>query len=791
MALTDLERLDKERNQPRLLALHFALPRLRSTVSFMNSGAHPDDETSAMLAALGFRDGLDLSYVCANRGEGGQNDIGHENLSVLGTLRTAEMEAAADALNLRLYWLSESPEDSIYDFGFSKNGEATLDIWGYRRTLGRFVHVLRRERPDILCPTFLDVPGQHGHHRAMTSLAHTAVEKAADANYNGSALDPWQVKKLYLPAWGGGGYAYDDEQAPPTATVHVKARGQDDISGWSWENIAQFSRRFHRSQNMGRWVKPENERNWPLHLVKSVVEESGESITSGLPESLLQLAEFSKAPQLSDSLAAADNAISNALKSFPNTDEVAKSASEALHWIRIAQEECPQHAAAEVQHRLQRKEEQLAEVLKLAIGVKVHASLATTFWTPGSSADVTLEVQPGNSVAQVDTSLVALAPWRVSGTTLCLEEGASASNPYPDEYLPFKPQGPVIEITIKYAGISSTTTQALDPVPVILPETRASLQPESFLVNTSKPTPELVFHVRQPDRENGLVQVKLPEKWQIGTADDQFKLQPHSQLQTGLYQLPVSVDGQPASHFTHIEYPHIAPRGYYKPTVLHVRALDIQLPNVTIAYIGGGNDSVAYGLQSMGLNVITISEEQLQDVKTFHNVLQEVDTLVIGVFAYRSNPDLAAVGPAINSWVENGGHLLTLYHRPWDNWDPGKTPPAFLEIGQPSLRYRITNESAEVTHLLPGHALLNEPNRIGKADWDNWDKERGLYFAKSWDPAYEALLSMADPDEDPHLGAILCAKIGKGRHVHTSLILHHQMNKLVPGSFRLMANLVS
>jgi hypothetical protein len=50
---------------------------------------------------------------------------------------------------------------------------------------------------------------------------------------------------------------------------------------------------------------------------------------------------------------------------------------------------------------------------------------------------------------------------------------------------------------------------------------------------------------------------------------------------------------------------------------------------------------------------------------------------------------------------------------------------------------------------------------------------------------------MADPDEAPHNGILLTAEIGKGRHTHTSLILHHQMEKLVPGAFRLMANLVA
>ena len=102
----------------------------------------------------------------------------------------------------------------------------------------------------------------------------------------------------------------------------------------------------------------------------------------------------------------------------------------------------------------------------------------------------------------------------------------------------------------------------------------------------------------------------------------------------------------------------------------------------------------------------------------------------------------------------------------------------------------MTDETAEVRHLAD-HPVLTTPNRIGPEDWAGWVKERGLYFAKSWDEAYTPLLEMADPDEAPHRGALLVADIGKGRHVHTSLILHHQMENLVPGAFRLMANLIA
>ena len=99
--------------------------------------------------------------------------------------------------------------------------------------------------------------------------------------------------------------------------------------------------------------------------------------------------------------------------------------------------------------------------------------------------------------------------------------------------------------------------------------------------------------------------------------------------------------------------------------------------------------------------------------------LERLDTLVIGIFAFRTRPDLAAAVGRIHAWVRAGGHLVTLYHRPWDGWDPEATPPAFLKIGQPSLRWRVTDQAAAVEVLLPDHPLLtrpkpDRPGRLGR-----------------------------------------------------------------------------
>jgi hypothetical protein len=123
--------------------------------------------------------------------------------------------------------------------------------------------------------------------------------------------------------------------------------------------------------------------------------------------------------------------------------------------------------------------------------------------------------------------------------------------------------------------------------------------------------------------------------------------------------------------------------------------------------------------------------------------------------------------------------------------DPDTTPPRRLEIGQPSLRWRVTDAAAPVTHLVPHHPVLTGPNPVGPGDWACWVKEHGLYFACAWDPAYAPLIEMADPGEAPHRWALLSADIGRGRHSHVALGLYTQMDALTPGAFRLMANLVT
>ena len=787
--LTARERLARQKSRPALVELHRALSRLTSTLTVMNTGAHPDDEHSGMLAAMRFGYGMRVVVACSTRGEGGQNNLGPERTGALGVLRTREMEEAARTLDADVAWLGHGPDDPVHDFGFSKNGPDTLARWGKDRTIERLVIAYRSERPDIVIPTFLDVPGQHGHHRAMTEAAETAITLAADPSYLTPGLEPWSVGKYYLPAWSGGGDTYDDEVPPPNASVRVLAPGRDAPTGAAYDEIGEWSRAYHASQGMGHW-KAEAPVEWPLHL-KLGGSGAETDIRQALPATLAELA-----AQLPDAagnaLKTAQARIDAALLAFPNRAAITEALVAAAAAIDTAIATAGSAALAQDGHRLTRKLIEIDAALLLASGVSATAWAEPSRVAPGGASVLNIHLEPGSvsvTVAPIAREHLIIGAATTAGTIvqypLTVAADAPLSNMYPPNFVSQGGNGELsVELQASIGGRSVRSVIDLEEPLTIGPEHSLELAPEAIILRAHEKATAIPVAIRTQSRKADIAMI-APAGWGVVRSETGFVLTPPAQTEPGLYRLPVRIDNRQAYKQTIIAYPHIGRNYHVAPQALNVLALDLTLPaNAKIGYIGAGSDRVGYWLRAMGLDVTDLDANGLGgDLSRFTNI-------VVGTFAFGLRPDLGAATAKLHDWVEAGGHLLTLYHRPWDNWNADITPPKRLQIGSPSLRWRVTNPNADVDVLEPNHPLLAGPNVIGPADWDGWDKERGLYFAADWDAAYEPLLAMHDKGEQPLKGSLISAKIGKGRHTHTSLVLHHQLDRLVPGAFRLMANLV-
>jgi hypothetical protein len=195
----------------------------------------------------------------------------------------------------------------------------------------------------------------------------------------------------------------------------------------------------------------------------------------------------------------------------------------------------------------------------------------------------------------------------------------------------------------------------------------------------------------------------------------------------------------------------------------------------------GAGDGVAGGLEQMGYEVTELSDE---DVRTTD--LSVYDAVVAGVRAFNTRPVLHSSAGRLRSYMENGGTFVVQYVTTsrGESEDIGPYP---LEIG----RNRITDETATLRILQPGHRVFRSPNPITEEDFQGWVQERGLYFARSWDGRYTSLLAGQDPGEAETEGSLLVANVGKGVFVYTGLSFFRQILAGVPGAYRLLANIVS
>ena len=284
----------------------------------------------------------------------------------------------------------------------------------------------------------------------------------------------------------------------------------------------------------------------------------------------------------------------------------------------------------------------------------------------------------------------------------------------------------------------------------------------------------------------------LPEGWtfelvaEASNTKQQGRVSVPSSARQGHYRIGAKVEKHEVFGTQRLVHPHIRPQTRFERTSADIALVDTAgLDGVRIGWIDGGVDEAHHWAGQLGAEII-----QLDDNRLISGDFEDLEVIVAGVFAGGTRP-LNRSMQHIRPWIESGGHFVSQYHRPIDNWDKTQSAPLLLQPGSPSIRWRVTDAAAPVQILQQDHPLLNSPNSITGEDFDGWIKERGLYFASEWDPDYVPLLAMSDADEAPLEGGLLAAQIGAGSHVHCALNLFYQMDHMVVGAFRLFANLLT
>lgn len=790
------------------------LKRLNVLGSAMYIAAHPDDENTVMLAWLAKERLVRTGYLSLTRGDGGQNLIGAEQSELMGLIRTYELLAARSIDGPEQYFTRAN------DFGFSKNTEETLEVWGKDAVLADIVWRIRNFRPDVLICRFPpDSRAGHGNHSASAALAEEAFQLAGDASKFPEQLKyvkPWQPKRI---VWNTFAFGVNPAQRPAEGSwISVEIGGYNPLLATSYSELAAESRSQHKSQGFGvprtRGVKIE-------YLVHKAGDKATKDVFDGVETSWNRV----------KGGAAVQAVVNKAIEQF-RPDQPAASIpllAQAYHLV---------DKLDDVYWKEQKKKE-LTQLLVACAGLWYESNpseyavaggepvqLTTTF-IKRSEAPVTLQSIRWTSFNK-DTTLNMSIPNNelqrlVFQTTI--PQNQTITQPYwlmqpkmgkgmyrvDDQALNGLPEKPsdfqaLFSVTIGGLPLTLTTPVRYKYTDAVRGELYRPFEVRPSV--TATPAEKvLVFANGQPKQytlmlkasqagASGDVSLELPAGWKSEPARIPFQFTSKFQEQTVSFQLIPPAQASEASVQVKVQTANqTSNRGLYEIGYEHIPALTVfpvaesklvrlEIKNKAklIGYIPGAGDEIPAALRQMGCTVVNLGEKELT------GSLAAYDAIVLGVRAYNVNDRMSYYQPLLMDYVKNGGTMVVQYqvNSGIQPLSKGMGPYPFHLS-----RDRVTVEEAAMRFLKPEHPILNTPNKITNQDFNGWIQERGLYFADEWDPQYQTIFSSNDPNEKPLDGGMLATHYGKGWYVFTGYAFFRQLPAGVPGAYRLFANLIS
>jgi LmbE family N-acetylglucosaminyl deacetylase len=378
------------------------------------------------------------------------------------------------------------------------------------------------------------------------------------------------------------------------------------------------------------------------------------------------------------------------------------------------------------------------------------------------------------------------------------------------EGLPTTPYPLTAEVAYTYKGVTATldgTVQTMHryvgpgtvPEPLLVaPAISVTVAPYAGIVPLTNATlrMQVTVHSSVKGKASGNVKLDLPAGWHSEPAAAPFSTASDGDEEVLTFTVtPASVKPQPYTitavaeyngqqfkqGFVNTGYVGLRPYPYYRAAAYKTTGVDVKIaPGLKCGYITGTGDDVPRSLQDLGVNVTFLSPQEIAS-----GDLSSYDVIILGIRAYAARPELKTSNNRLLDYVKNGGNVIVQYQS--GEYDHNFAPyPVTLGGAE-----RVVEEDGEAQVTIPSDPLLNWPNKITNADFSNWVEERGHGFMESWDPHFIAPTEMHDTNQAPQKGGLVYTTYGKGTYTYLAYAFFREMPEGVPGSFRIMANLLS
>ncbi len=801
--------------------IYLQLKKLNVLGSVLYIAAHPDDENTRLLTYFSKEKLYRTGYMSLTRGDGGQNLIGDVQGIDLGLIRTQEL------LSARRIDGAEQFFSRAYDFGFSKSSDEALRTWHHDKILSDVVWVIRNFQPDIIITRFPgDARAGHGHHAASSILANEAFTAAADPNKFSEQLKygvkPWQAKRIL---WNNYNFGGNNTISPDQFKMNIGM--YNPLLGKSMGEIAGESRSQHKSQGFGASrQRGESYEYFSLtggepikdSLFDDVVTtwqrvQGGKNIQQQI-EKIISNYQFEHPENSVNALVELYKSIQQLPDGYwrnKKLDEVKQIIIECSG-IYIEATTSNEFAIPQQKFNVQflidkrlNDDVQLKNIKLLNFDSVINKNLPTdinvnyerSFWvdknTPitqpywlqyplDSIGSFTVNNQQLIGKAQNDAAYTALFTFTINGTDITIEKPVQYkfTDPVKGEmYEPFvvvNPLGVSLQPSVILTNIKNENS--------VIKNDEAHVRVKSFI---ESPNTQLqLFFVQGKD--STLIKDTTADLQYNAVYDFNFSLNSFYKKDKADPVVAVKIK---ADDYTNaysgdlhtIEYEHIPFIHYTSTDEIKVIDEEVKTVGKKIGYIVGAGDKVPQALQQMGYDIKILNEADVTNAN-----LKQFDAIITGVRAYNVHEWLNEKYDVLMHYIKDGGNLIVQYNT---NNQIGSVKADIGPYNFTISRTRVTEENANVDFLLPNHSALNYPNKITKADFDNWIQERSTYQAEQMDSHFEALLSMHDVNEPESNGSLVIAKYGKGNFVYASLVFFRELPAGGSGAYKLMANLIA